>query len=386
MVAKSSLIESEPTVAGARPTPLGYRPSLDGLRAVCVLAVIIFHSTLVFRIVPYTRLHVMIGGFLGVDGFFVLSGFLITTLLVEEWEFAKEISLRRFYLRRALRLLPALALMVVVCSVYPVFWAKEGETGPIWLGIFGSLAYCSNILTSMNENLHMFVHTWSLSTEEQFYLVWPLALGGMLRAGWRRSVIVAVVAFGICAAAGWRAWLWLDGAGLARVFYAPDTRADALLMGCLLGLLWSWKLLPTAPRWRLAFRCLAIVALLYLGFRMTGTIVEMQQLYLGELTLIALAFALVILELVDRPSKPFAWALENRVMVWLGRVSYGLYLWHPPVMYFWRVYGPRHGVEGKINVLAQAVTLLAVVAASFYLVEQPCLRLKRKFGARIKAH
>jgi peptidoglycan/LPS O-acetylase OafA/YrhL len=387
LAAQTSSIQFESTAAGSQTASLGYRASLDGLRAVCVLSVISLHSEKFFHIpFPFTeRLYVMLGGFFGVDGFFVLSGFLITALLIEEWEIAGEISLRRFYLRRALRLLPALALMAAACAIYAATRADRGEADPIWRGVFGSVAYCANFLAAAGKDLSMLVHTWSLSTEEQFYLVWPLALGWMLRARWSRAAIIAVVVSGICAAALWRAWLFLNGASFARVLYAPETRADALLMGCLLGLLWSWRLLPATPLWRLIFRCLAIVASLYLAFRLMATMADMPQLYLGEFTLVAAAFAVVILELVDRPSKPFAWALENRVMVWLGRVSYGLYLWHPPVIYFWRERGPSYGVNGKAILLAQMITLLAVVAVSFYFVEQPFLRLKRKFGARIKA-
>jgi peptidoglycan/LPS O-acetylase OafA/YrhL len=328
-------------------------------------------------------MYVMVGGFLGVDGFFVLSGFLITALLLQEWELGGGISLRRFYARRALRLLPALGVTAAACALYAAVWASRDEAKPVWRGVFSAVAYCANFLASAGKDLGMLVHTWSLSTEEQFYLLWPPALLGMLRAGWKRPVIAALVAVGVCAAAGWRAWLFSHGASLPRVFYAPDTRADALLVGCLLGLLWAWKLLPATPRWRLAFRLMALGTLPYLFFRMTATVVEMPQLYRGELTVVAGAFALVILELVDRPFKPFAWALENRVMRWLGRVSYGLYLWHPPVMYFWIVQGPRYGVTGTASLLAQAFSILVVAAASYYFVERPFLRLKRNFGPRV---
>jgi len=378
MIAKPSPIEIDAESGSERSPRFGYHAALDGMRAVCVLSVIIFHSPLGFSI-PNTQMYFLVGGFLGVDGFFVLSGFLITTLLVEEWEFKKKISLRRFYLRRALRLLPALGVVLAAGAVYAAVWARDDEVGAILRGVFASLAYCSNFLAAAGKNLHMFVHTWSLSTEEHFYLIWPLALYAMLRAGWRRSAIVAVVALGICASAGWRAWLWTAGAPIPRFFYAPDMRADALLMGCLFALLRSWKMLPSTPMWRLAFRCLAVVAALYLGYRLMTAQVSMPQIYQWEMTTIALAFAVVILNLVDRPLKPLAWALENPVMVWLGRVSYGLYLWHPLIIYFGRAHGPHAGIEGSANHLAQAVSLLAIVAASFYFVERPCLRLKRKF-------
>ena len=209
---------------------LGRRPALDGLRGICVLLVIALHADL-----PFSK-----GGFLGVDGFFVLSGFLITTLLVEEWHRAGKISLRAFYIRRALRLFPALLVLLVFSVLITLLLLRGDAAASSWRGIFLASFYASDwatvIFGNNSSGLGIVQHTWSLGVEEQFYLLWPLLLVFMFTLRMRTKWILAVVSLLIVASALWRALLLEQGEWIERVYKEFDTRADALLIGC------SWRL------------------------------------------------------------------------------------------------------------------------------------------------
>src|SRR6266700_848849 len=150
---------------------LGYRRWLDGLRGLAILMVLAFH----LGFVP--------GGFLGVDVFFVLSGFLITTLLAEEWQARGSISLKHFYLRRALRLLPALAVLLTVCALAKLLTRPWSETVAFGKEIVGVAGYLANWPSLHGVPMRTLGYTWSLSVEEQFYLLWPILFLGMLRLG-----------------------------------------------------------------------------------------------------------------------------------------------------------------------------------------------------------
>jgi peptidoglycan/LPS O-acetylase OafA/YrhL len=204
-----------------KPFSLGYRPALDGLRAVAVLAVLTYHVGWI----P--------GGFLGVDVFFMLSGFLITTLLCEEHARTGTISIRRFYVRRARRLLPALVLFLLICGGI-LFVTRPSAFWPTLGGnLLGVLSYGANWLIIYWRGLGVFGHTWSLAIEEQFYLAWPLLLLGLLR-GARPRLIVAGLVTAAAGSLAWRLALALDGASFARLYAATDTHADGLLVGAAL--------------------------------------------------------------------------------------------------------------------------------------------------------
>jgi hypothetical protein len=215
---------------------LGYRAELDGVRGVAILCVFTYHFS--SRRLP--------GGYIGVDIFFVLSGFLITYLLVEEWRRTGAINLKNFYARRALRLLPALFAWTLVLGVAGVFIG--GETRRlIFYGIAASLSYVTNWLVAFELLLRNPLSiTWSLAIEEQFYLLYPLALGWALRRKAKPSTLVVALCAIVFAVELRRALLWRAGAPVFRVYYATDTRADALMLGCLLGVLVSFELLPRA--------------------------------------------------------------------------------------------------------------------------------------------
>src|SRR6266436_5940611 len=215
----------------AEPFRLGYQPALDGLRAVSVLAVMLHHSGL------------LVGGWLGVDVFFALSGFLITTLLIEEHRRTGVIGLKRFYVRRALRLLPGLLALVIVLGTITIATSASVGLAAILLRLAAVLFYVANWAIMAGFGLYPFAHTWSLAIEEQFYALWPLALLALLRYVRTRVVIVSIVGAGIAASIIWRGVL-LHGGSLPWAYQGVDARADSLLIGCAVAMLVSWRMVP----------------------------------------------------------------------------------------------------------------------------------------------
>lgn len=312
---------------------LGRRPALDGLRAIAVLLVLLTHAG-----VP----HLEQAGAVGVTLFFVLSGFLITRLLMEERERTGGINFRRFYARRARRLLPALVALLVFDGLI------RALSGQSLIPVAVAATYTANIAPSaFGVMLRELEHTWSLALEEQFYLLWPALMVVLVRT---RFALPALVT-GALASAALRVGLWAGGADAARVYIAPDTRADALLVGCLLGL--TINNLHRPGRFTAAAAAVALAFVCTLG-------------YVGILwALLPAAVCGAVL---------VAWSLEHRgwlasrPLVFVGRVSYGLYLWHYPVALVVR---EHLGVAG-LPVTVALSFLLAVV--SWHVIERPFLR------------
>jgi peptidoglycan/LPS O-acetylase OafA/YrhL len=319
---------------------LGHRPGLDGLRGVAILLVLAGHSD----IRPFGY-----GGLVGVVVFFTLSGFLISTLLLEESDRTGRISIRNFYRRRALRLLPALFVMVAMVSligaVLPGLTSLRME--------FGSLLYVGNwvrVVTPVTNDA--LGHTWSLSVEEQFYLLAPFVVICLRR----RPRLLAGVSLAVAAASLLeRGMLWNGGTGHGRVYYGTDTRLDALLIGVALAALMRARL-PRAPM---------VVAWVGVGglcwCLLAGSPVVMP-------TVAALSTVGLIAVGLTRPG-----ALGARVLVWSGRRSYGLYLWHFPLL----MLAARTGVPAVVAIVAAVI----IAAASYRWVEQPFLRRRHTIGA-----
>lgn len=359
---------------------LGYRPALDGLRGLAVAMVMLLHFNISWAG----------GGWVGVDIFFVLSGFLITTLLLQEWDRGGAISLRKFYVRRVLRLLPAVLLLVAFCWWYAHHYATHSQRLLTHQGIRSVLLYYANwrIIHTGARADDLLLHTWSLSVEEQFYFLWPAALWVLLRLGLRRRTIAVLALAAIFASAGARALLWKGPESVLHLLMRLLTRADTLLAGCLAALLVSWRGLPQSRGSRVLLHASAGAALVYLGW----ALVQARQMsvfwYFGGYTVTATAVAVLLVALLAAPPRPLAWVFESAPLVWLGRISYGLYLWHFPV---WALHGHyivwldrRLGVrlpEWTFAPLAFAVTL-APTLASYYLVERPCLRLKHRWESK----
>ena len=345
-------------------TPLlGYRPSLDGLRAVAVLAVMSWHYVL-----PGVK-----GGFLGVDIFFVLSGFLITRLLVEEWELSGGIHLGRFYLRRALRLFPALFLLLLLMLPFvPRIWTVYSLLYVTNWGILaGKLGSCA------------IMQLWSLSVEEQFYLLWPPLLLGLLALRAPRWLIGALVAVLAVASAGYKIVAWRSIDSWSRFYFGSDARADELLIGCGLALFLSWS--PVAQRawFRRAVQAATVPALLWLGYLIVASAVYWRLLYQqAGLTLAALATAVVITQCLIAPVPGVRTFLAWRPMVVIGRMSYGIYLWHAPVAWLTdaRHYDWVPIMSRPVQFIARVVLTFAIAGLSYRFLEQPLLRLKHRFS------
>lgn len=332
-----------------RSKSLQYMPALDGLRAVSVAMVFTVHA------LPQLRFP----GGLGVDVFFVISGFLITRILLQEYRRDGRIDLRAFYLKRALRLYPALML---VCLSFMAFFFVLRHTMPVALVKVSviALAYVSNVwMTVTGDYIGHLSHTWSLAMEEQFYLVWPLLLLALLRFR-RPSVIVAVLAV-----AGLGAWALFGG----DQPYNPLLKAGGLLIGCLVAFLVERKPWQNAG---LAYAAVAIfVACLW---------AESVGLTRREFSLpvVSATIPFIILHLAFG-SGPLVRILSSRLLVHIGVLSYGLYLWHYVVLSALGMMGYKPGLT--MTLIALVVTYVAAFL-SFRLVEQPAMRLKARIPAR----
>ena len=337
-------------------------PELDGLRGIAILAVLIHHEFIPLR---------MKGGFLGVDLFFVLSGYLITSLLLAEFEKTRTISLRNFYIRRVLRLGPALAIYLVASLVVTYHTQLISLTRQVWLIVI-ALLYSTNWRMALGWDpvLDPTAIIWSLSIEEQFYLVWPLLVFGCLALKLKRRYMVAGLGLAILAVMLHRYLLFEKGTELTRLYYGTDTTADALLMGCLIALV---PITAVATKHWLKF--VGVIAAAGLGYFMIASSFGDALLYRGGFTFVALLAGIVILGAANSPPRILSAALGWSPLCWFGRISYGLYLWHWLVVRNTRLYYLGYW-EGS----ARLGIALSVAAASFYLVERPFNKLKRRFA------
>ena len=353
-------------------------PGLDGIRAVAIAAVLLFHAGVAW----------FGGGMLGVDVFFALSGFLITTLLVSERRRSGRVRLGRFYERRARRLLPALFVLVIGVAAY-AHWVAGADALPSIRGdALSTIGYVSNwrfILTAQDYFVHFgplspLLHTWSLAVEEQFYLLWPLVtLLVMRRGGPRRLALVA--GLGAMASLATSAALYHAGAGSARLYYATDTRAQAILVGACLGALMAAPSAPGRKRGWIgspsADRVLAAAGVAGTGFLVWAVHAvtnDSPLLYQGGFFLVALATAPLIVVVVRKPQAALARALSWGPVRYIGRISYGLYLYHWPLFL---ALDHRHtGLTGFLLLAVRLLTTFAVAVVSFHLVEQP-IRTRR---------
>ena len=354
---------------------LSYQPALDGLRALAVLAVIGYHDN-----VTWAR-----GGFLGVDAFFVLSGFLITTLLVLEFRRTGTVRVLPFWGRRARRLLPALVLVVVFVAWYAhrdvVPWERTG----IRADGLASLFYVANWRFILNQQSYFtlfsaaspFRHMWSLAIEEQFYLVWPLIAVASLRIA-RGSLRVrgAISIVGAAASALLMASLYQAG-DPSRSYYGTDTHAHTILIGAVLALAaLRWRPSSTVRR---AIEILGAFALLGVVATMVRFTDTAAAFYRGGSVAFALAVSVVIAAAVS--GGPVGAILRAGPLPWIGRLSYGLYLWHWPIT-VWLVPTRVHVGPLALNALRLGLTFTAAIV-SYYLGELPirtgALRSARRF-------
>ncbi|HUP84398.1 MAG TPA: acyltransferase family protein [Acidimicrobiales bacterium] len=339
--------------------------SIEGVRAIAVSAVVAYHAGATW----------LPGGFLGVDVFFVVSGYLIAAGLLKEWETTEAIQLAAFYRRRARRLLPALALLLVTTSL--VALAEAPDAVPRLRGdLLAALIYTSNWWQIVAGQSYFEVlgrapllrHLWSLAVEEQFYLLFPLAFGPALRRVRSREWLFAgVVALAVLSTV-WMAMLWSPGDDPSRVYFGSDTRLAGLLVGVATAVLAGRRSLRTLPR-RVSKLASAGGAAV-LAAAALGTTDTSPWLYdHGGFLVVAVAAACFVVGTAHQRSVTGR-ILGSRPMRWLGTRSYGVYLWHWPVQELTRssVDVPWHGP----GLVVGRIVLIGVLAElSWRFVEQP---------------
>jgi peptidoglycan/LPS O-acetylase OafA/YrhL len=345
-------------------------PGVDAMRAAAVIMVVLYHQDYISP------------GWLGVTLFFVLSGFLITRLLLEEVAKSGTISLRTFYKRRSMRIFPAFYLCWAVTTVVmllthePIVWKQAAESF-FYLADYGR----AFLPVDQPPAFHMGI-SWSLAIEEQFYLLWPLGLLWIIKA--RKQPATAVA---ICIAV---IWVWrvilMFGfhVGWEYVYNAFDTRADELLIGCWLAIALNGKQLSSIPlvllksRWMVLATLLALTASVWLDNRIDRFPLQHVGLRLTTFTLEPVLSGLLLLQLVFWGSVGWKF-LENRVVKLIARLSYSIYLYHPLILDF----TVKIPIQHHIHRMVGDPFILAAAALSYYLVERPIMKMRDR--GRVKS-
>ena len=347
-------------------TRLPHIPGLDGIRALAVLAVLCYHANYSWAV----------GGFLGVETFFVLSGFLITLLLLSEWQATGGINLKNFWLRRARRLLPAVWLLLLILPLLAILFAPDALPR-LKEDIPAALFYVTNWVYIFREVPYfeafgrppLLQQLWSLAVEEQFYLLWPLMLLFLLRKlNNDRSRLLSAIFLMIAISSGYMAVLYSPFVEPLRVYYGTDTRAAGFLAGAMLAILWvPWKASQASRRGKLEVLSWGgFVALLVLYNYLN----EFQLfLYRGGILLTAFASAFLIMG-ASSPITSLSKLFESRVLRWIGTRSYSIYLWHWPVFML-----SRPGIDIHLPALlvriGQLIVTFILAELSYRWIESP---------------
>ncbi|TMK46543.1 MAG: acyltransferase [Actinobacteria bacterium] len=378
-----------------RPAEKVYRPGLDGLRAVAVIGVLLYHAGV--RWMP--------GGLLGVDLFFVISGFLITSLLITELQRSGRIALAGFYGRRARRLFPALAA-VLALAVGAMALFRPGDLVRFRGDLLASVGYVANWWFIVKHQSYFVAsgrpsplqHLWSLAVEEQFYILWPLGLLALWRSltrpslagAPRRTEARALTRVGwyavaaACLSASWMAYIAFRedlpyGADSSRVYFGTDTHASGLLLGVAAAAFLAarygplWQRRPGRAARKL-FDLAGVAALVAVSWAMLRASEFSPGLYRGGFLLFAAAAAVAVTA-ASRPGGFLAWVLGSKPGRWIGTRSYGLYLWHWPVFVYTR---PQLDVPltGTANVVLRLALTVILAELSYRLVERPLRNLR----------
>ncbi|MCM8743631.1 acyltransferase family protein [Pseudomonas koreensis] len=358
----TSLAETVTTTKTPHLTHPKYRPDIDGLRAIAVLSVVLFHAFP--RWLP--------GGFIGVDIFFIISGYLISTIIYGSLE-RQAFSFTEFYARRIKRIFPALLLVLTSCYAFGWFTLFADEFQQLGKHIAGGSAFISNFVLwdesgyfDTTAEIKPLLHLWSLGIEEQFYIIWPL----ILWAAWKVRVNVLVLTLAFLVGSFVLNMVNIDS-NPSLTFYWPHTRAWELLSGSVLAYATTHGALSKAgAAVRNAMSAIG-VALLAIGFAIvtnTG--------FPGWQAIIPCAGAILIISAGPQAAIN-KWLLSSKPFVWLGLISFPLYLWHWPLLTFPRII---NSAETPMEVRATAVILSVILAlATYRLVELPLRRINWKF-------
>ena len=332
------------------------------------------------------------GGFLGVEVFFVISGYLITSLLLVEWLRTGGIDLKAFWVRRARRLLPAVFLLLGVVALWSVFFLRD-TLYRLGGDILAASTYVTNWFFIVRNDSYfeafgrppLLRHLWSLSVEEQFYVLWPLlfSIGFALVGGRTKHATIRrfrwLVIIGAVGSIAWMAYLYVPFEDPSRVYYGTDTRAAGILIGIALATAWMpWRLpMNVSPRYALGLRIVgwsAMAGLLLILWRVSEF---SPWLYRGGIAVTSVLTAAVIAVIVH-PAGGFGWALSNPLMNWIGKRSYGIYLWHWPIFMITR---PGFDVpwNTSITFAIRLALTFGIAELSYRYVEMPI----RQHGYRV---
>ncbi|MDW3223399.1 MAG: acyltransferase family protein [Paracoccaceae bacterium] len=344
---------------------LSYRPEIDGIRTLAIVPVLIYHLK-----IPFLDGYLLPGGFLGVDVFFVISGFLITQIILSELQKTGTFSIKNFYIRRARRIFPALILMILTSMIAALMLLSPSEMSRFSMSALAAIGFVSNIFWffalgeygAQSGLLQPFLHTWSLAIEEQFYLIFPLLL--LLIKPTRNPGLALVIIVALCLGSLAASEL-TTSFNKQLSFFSPVSRAWELMAGSIMafGLTFFPKAAQPGP-WMVWF--LPKVSLLVLGLCMF--MIDLAQWrHPGVITLpVVLATCAIIW--CARPQEGVTQLLSTRLFVFIGRLSYSIYLWHFPIFAFGRLSSVEK--PDALDMLAWVALTLAFSVAGYYLVEQ----------------
>lgn len=347
--------------------PKRYLTGLDGLRAVAVIAIIIYHLNPLW----------LPGGFLGVDTFFVISGYLITSLLIHEYQSKGTIDLGAFWIRRIKRLIPAVFFLISVVILYTLFFEPQ-IIKTIKHDSIAAFFYVSNWWYIFEETSYFeagepkpLMHLWSLAIEEQFYIIWPIVFLVLLKVKKLHKYIPYIIIGITMVSLGLMIYFMVPNMDNSRVYFGTDTRAHTILLGVLLAFVWPpFNLKTETPkRYQRIIDITGVTSLIILILFMIFTKDYSNWLYAGGLFLVTLLTLPAIAASVH-PTSKLGHALSNPIMLWIGTRSYSLYLWHYPIIVFMNM----HYVAGQIplHIIVLQVVLTCIAAElSFRFVETP---------------
>ncbi|WP_460542564.1 acyltransferase family protein, partial [Echinicola sediminis] len=335
---------------------LGYVPSLDGLRGLAIIFVLLTHAN--FQLGK--------NGIIGVDIFFVLSGFLITTLILEELNITNNFSYKAFYVRRFFRLVPALIFLLLIVSLYAFLFTSGEVTTSILEEIIASLFYFYNIswVWGFGGESTLLAHTWSLAVEEQFYMAWPIILLILVKRMKILNMIILISFFVLVS-------LILKFEGFASAIYQSILH-ESILLG-VLAALWRWHF--NSVKMPNYFIVLSIAILVYSGVFPSDLIRSILQN--GSRALFGLVTSILILTLLHNPAHILAKCLSNELLVRIGKISYALYLWHVPVFKWFHAHSTLRPYQSFILKFVLSF-FLAVI--SWYLIERKFLKMGKKIS------
>lgn len=334
-----------------------YQPALDGLRAIAVLLVMFTHCETGFAI----------NGNIGVDVFFVLSGFLITILLMDEFQGSGNVSLRGFYIRRTFRIFPALYLLLAAITLFTLLFRQTEDLLPGMREIAASALYINNIAWSWGWDKDIFLgHTWSLACEEQFYLIWPWILLIFLRL--RRTGLLTGIAAMIIAS------IIIGKISGSLPELGRSLLQESILSGCIA----AWFFI-SGFRIHSGFSAIILLLILAIGLIPVDSFTRISES--GGKSLIGMLTAILIISLLSHPENMTSRLLSLRPLRYTGKISYSLYLWHVPVF---RLFKYHSSLAPWMTILLQFAVTMLVASLSWIILEKRLTAIGRKISDNIK--